>query len=375
MKKTISAGFEEYWIHILVWFFFICYEVVAVGLMVGAFGHPVNYISHYLITIGVFYFSSLLVLPFAFKLKAHAFWRVPLGVVLLFLIFLVANYYTDLLMIRWHFANRSKDFSLTWAYSSKLLYRWIYVFGFSSAYFFLKNYLMERGRAEEMEKQRLEKVIEEEKIKRALSKAQNDFLKAQINPHFLFNTLDFIYHSIAELSQEASQAVMTLSEMMRYAVDSGDLDDTVLLGEEIEQVEKLIYLYQLRKNMELKVMSYFSDQAMELRFIPLVLLTLVENIFKHGDVGHALHEIRITAIVEDGKLVIETSNAVNLRAGAASTNAGLKNIRERLRFAYGGDIAFYFAREGELFVTKIAVPVNRILRQDERKELLITNLN
>ncbi|WP_165456479.1 sensor histidine kinase [Pedobacter kyonggii] len=376
MKKTISAGFKGFWIHILIWFLFICYEVVAVGLMVGAFGHPVNYISHYLITIGVFYLSALLVLPFAFKLKAHMLWRAPLGVALLFLIFLLANYYTDLLMIDWHFANRSEGFSLTWAYSSKILYRWIYVFGFSAAYFFLKNYLVERDRAEEMEKQRLERVIEEERIKQALSKAQNDFLKAQINPHFLFNTLDFIYHSISELSQEASQAVMTLSEMMRYAVDSGDLDDTVSLGEEIEQIEKLIYLYQLRKNMELKVMSYFSDQAMGLRFIPLVLLTLVENIFKHGDVGHALHEIRIIAVVEDGELVIETSNAVNLiRSGAGGTNAGLKNIGQRLRFAYGNDIGFHFGREGELFVTRIAVPVSRILHQGERRELLTTNLN
>ena len=375
MKKTISAWLGIYWLHILIWSLFVSYEVVAVGLMVGSFGNPVNYISHYLITIFIFYLSAAVVLPYASIHKAHALWRVPLGVFFLFAAFLLANYATDLLMIRYSFVSRSGEFPLTWAYSSKILYRWVYVFGFSAAYFFLKTYLLERGKRESMEKLRLEKIIEEEKMKRALSKAQNDFLKAQINPHFLFNTLDFIYHSISELSHEASEAVMALSEMMRYAVDSGDLEDSIVFGEEIEQVEKLIYLYQLRKNMELKIMTYFGDGVMELRFIPLVLLTLVENIFKHGDVGHAVHEIRITAEIVDSKLVIETSNALNLISRSLGKGAGLKNIGERLRFAFGGDITFSYGKQGDLFKTSIAVPVNRVLQQQERKILLTTNLN
>ena len=375
MKKTISAWFGEYWMHILIWSIFISYEVIAIGLLVGDFGHPVNYISHYILTIGMFYLSALVILPVGLKDRNAVIWKLPLGVMFLFVSFLLTNFAVDLVMIHYKFAIRAEGFNLSRSYTGKILYRWVYVFGLSTAYFFLRGFIAERARTAAMEKQRLEKLIEEEKMKRSLSKAQNDFLKAQINPHFLFNTLDFIYHSVSELSHDASEAVMTLSEMMRYAVDSGELEETVVLGAEVEQVEKLIYLYQLRKEMGIPVMTYFADEVMELHFIPLILLTLVENIFKHGNVSPDSAEIQISAVVENEELVIETSNGVNLRPKPASSGAGLRNIRDRLRFAYGADVNFQSKLVGDLFKVRIAIPLPRIETQEERKELLTTNLN
>ena len=129
MKKTISAWLREYWTHIFIWSIFISYEVIAIGLLAGAFGHPVNYISHYILTIGMFYLSALVILPAGLKDRNAVIWKLPLGVMFLFVSFLLTNFAVDLVMIHYKFAIRAEGFNLSRSYTGKILYRWVYVFG------------------------------------------------------------------------------------------------------------------------------------------------------------------------------------------------------------------------------------------------------
>lgn len=375
MNKSISSWFKRSWIHILVWSLFIAYEILVIWGIQGKFSTPLNYAAHYFILIGWFYVAAEYVYPWSLKYLKSAFWKVPLALVMLFVLFLLGNYTVDYILVHYNFLPIKVVPDLNAVYAFKILYRWVYLFGISVAYYFMMNFIKQKTISNELEQQKLHLIIEDERTKRALSKAHNDFLKAQINPHFLFNTLDFVYHNVSAQSPEAGEAVITLSEMMRYAVDSSEQGDFILLADEMEQVEKLVYLYQLRKNMELNIVLDFAPEASRLKFIPLVLMTLVENIFKHGHVADRETGVVVYAAVEDGKLVLETLNALNLGSKGYSTHSGLKNITERLKFAYGKQVQSRFEAEGNLFRARITVPLELIEHQQLRKGLLTPELN
>jgi sensor histidine kinase YesM len=375
MIKSISQWFKKNAIHFLIWSVFIAYEIFVVGILIGKFGHPIAYGTHYILIAVFFYGFSNYLLPWAVTRKYTLLWRVPLVLIVWVGIFIFLNFELDKVLLAYGMAPMKAVMKITWNYAYQIIFRAVYILGFSSAYYFFSVYVKQRNLAENLEKQRLHQIIEEERMKRALSKSQNDFLKAQINPHFLFNTLDYVYQHVHFDSPEAGEAIMALSAMMRYAVDANESGEYIKLGDEMEQVDKLIYLYQLRKNMELPIITDFSEAAMEIRFIPLVLMTLVENIFKHGNVTDTQIGIFISVRIENEQLVIETLNALNIQSHRNSTRSGLKNIRQRLQFAYGKDIDCNFTEAEGAFRAIVSIPLNRITHQEQRKLLLQTQPN
>lgn len=373
MNKSISGWFKKNAIHFLIWSVFIVYEVFLVGILFGKFGHPIAYGTHYLLIAIFFYGFSNYLLPWGLARNYAAIWRVPLVLVVWVGIFIFLNFELDKVLLVYGMAPIKAVKEITWNYAFQIIFRAVYILGFSCAYYFLYNYVKQRNLAGNLERERFQQIIEDEKMKRALSKSQNDFLKAQINPHFLFNTLDYVYQNVHFDSPEAGEAIMALSAMMRYAVDANESDEYIRLGDEMEQVDKLIYLYQLRKNMELPIITDFSDEAMEIRFIPLVLMTLVENIFKHGNVADTETGIFISVRIEEENLVLETLNALNIQRNANSTHSGLKNIQQRLEFAYGKDISCRFSESAGKFQALITIPLSRIAYQVQRTELVQPN--
>lgn len=201
------------------------------------------------------------------------------------------------------------------------------------------------------------RLIREKKyLKQELSRTKNESLKAQINPHFLFNTLDYIYHNISLENPVAADALITLSEMMRYAIDAVDSNELITLGAEIEQVEKLVYLHQLRKNHALNVTIEIDDELRSMRFIPMVLLSLVENIFKHGNTLDKTNGAVMSVLAETHHLLIRTSNPKNMKPVHNSTGSGLKNIKKRLHYAYGDTFDFHITEDDNFFSVVLRVP-------------------
>lgn len=370
MNKSISQWFKKNQIHILVWSLFIAYEIGVIGLYVGKFGHPISYLSHYILIIILFYSHAGFFLKWALGKKIESIWRLPIILFLTIPAYIILNFYLDKLLMHYNIAPANSVEVLNWRYAGQVIYRCIYILGFSTAYYFLDTYLNERTLKEALVKERLHLIIDQERMQRALSKAHNDFLKAQINPHFLFNTLDYVYQNISINSPQAAEAILTLSDMMRYAVDNSEQKDFILLGEEIEQIEKLVYLYQLRKNMELNIIIDLVEEVKEIPFIPLILITLVENIFKHGDVSDQDVGIFISVRTENQFLILETLNAINHRPKPTSLNSGLKNVKERLNFAYGTDATACFETVQNTFVSKIVVPLDKIIQQNNTRQLL-----
>src|SRR5688572_17981478 len=202
------------------------------------------------------------------------------------------------------------------------------------------------------------KVLEAQKMQLEVEKSQANFnfLKAQINPHFLHNTLNFLYAKSLPYSPELSEGILTLSDIMRYALSEGNAKDgKAPLKDEVEHVRNVIKINQLRFSHNLKVEFEVEGVLNGATIIPFVLITLVENAFKHGDVKSMEHPITILLRVDHGKLYFMCRNKKKTGPKELSTGIGLDNIRKRLDLAYGEDYRFNVKDEAEFYTTELTI--------------------
>lgn len=272
----------------------------------------------------------------ALKIKNRNLFLLP--VLIVEVIFCAGLIYTLDYLIERYTAILTFDLNVEMFY--RFCYRSFFFISFSCAYYTLLNFLKEREANVILEKQHLIGIIKQQDTQNELNKTINAYLKAQINPHFLFNTLNFIYNHARKTAPLAAEAIMTLSEMMRYAVRSENADSFISLAAEIEQVENLIHLHQLRQNNTLQVVFDYSGITDDVRFIPLVLMTMAENIFKHGNLSKASKPAMFSISASDGQLFISSENLVNEHKDQSGEGIGLDNIHKRLLHAYNERVVF-----------------------------------
>ena len=235
----------------------------------------------------------------------------------------------------------------------------IYLFSFSiSAFFFtgLSLLLAYLNNLREGQKQR--KVLEAQKMQLDVDKSQANFkfLKSQINPHFLHNTLNFLYAKSLPYSAELSEGILTLSDIMRYALNEAvDGDDKAPLKDEIEHVRNVIKINQLRFSNNLNVQFEVTGVINGAQIIPFVLITIVENAFKHGDLQKPEYPIDIKLNVEHNRLFFYCRNKKKSGPKEISTGLGLDNIRNRLEFAYGSNYKLNIKDEADFYTTELTI--------------------
>jgi LytS/YehU family sensor histidine kinase len=208
------------------------------------------------------------------------------------------------------------------------------------------------------EGQKQRKVLEAQKMQLEVDKSQANlnFLKAQINPHFLHNTLNFLYAKSLPYSAELSEGILTLSDIMRYALSQGnEKDGKAPLKDEIEHVRNVIKISQLRYSDQLKVNFEVTGLINSAVIIPFVLITLVENAFKHGDLKNQDYPIDIKMNVNGNKLYFYCRNKKKSGPKELSTGIGLENIRNRLDLAYGTNYNFSLKDEPEFYTTELTI--------------------
>lgn len=205
---------------------------------------------------------------------------------------------------------------------------------------------------------RSNKQLKEKTLQLEIERMQADlkFLKSQINPHFLHNTLNSFYARSLPLSKELAEGILTLSEMMRYALgESSTADGRVLLRDEIEHLRNFIKMNQFRFRGHLHVQLEVEGVLNGAVIVPFVLITLVENIFKHGDLSDAEHPIRICIEVKDHHLRYYSKNRKKKGPKELSTGIGLDNIQKRLQLAYGDDYALNIKDEDDCYTTELRI--------------------
>lgn len=203
-----------------------------------------------------------------------------------------------------------------------------------------------------------QKVLEEQKMQLEVEKssANLNFLKAQINPHFLHNTLNFLYAKSLPYSPELSEGILTLSDIMRYALSEGNAKDgKAPLKDEIEHVWNVIKINQLRFSNKLNVNFKVEGLTDGITIIPFVLITIVENAFKHGDLKDQTYPIEIKLDVDRKKLRFFCINKKKNGPKELSTGVGLDNIKKRLDLAYGNNYSFNIKNDAEFYSTELII--------------------
>lgn len=353
--RDIATYFHLYKIHFWVWAIFIVYEVLVTAILNDGFGTLPNYIIHYFINISLFYLHSTVVMPWVFKRKESAYWLMVLSIGIQASAYVLVVYNLDLYLIR--NTNILGELTLESAdLLTRVIWRGIYFLLFGTGYYFFTAYLSTRKVKEEMQKEKLKDRLQREKMAKDLMIAKNTYLKAQINPHFLFNTLDFIYHDIAAKSPNSGDAVLGLADIMRFALDVEHYGEYIQVGKELIQLEKFIEVRRLTNKGGTLIELSYHDEVKTIKIIPLVILTLAENMIKHGDLKQTAGTIHVFKI--NDKLHIVTKNRVGNEQQTTGFGSGLSNIEERLSGTYHDRAALRFMTEGAYFKVEVTIPID-----------------
>jgi len=166
--------------------------------------------------------------------------------------------------------------------------------------------------------------------------AELSFLKAQINPHFLFNTLNNIYSLAAVKSDHTAESIMKLSNIMRYVTDDVR-EEYVPLENEVAFISDYIDLQRLRLGDKMNVGFLVSGKIAGKKIAPLILMTFIENVFKYGISKHEPSDIDIQLSVTDDMIRFFCQNKLyETQRQTESTGIGIDNTKQRLEHLYSG---------------------------------------
>jgi len=165
--------------------------------------------------------------------------------------------------------------------------------------------------------------------------AEVNFLKSQINPHFLFNTLNSIYSQAHNKSEHTEYSVLKLSELLRYVLyETGE--EKVLLEKDIQYINNYIDLQRIRLSSKIKLCYNVNGNLDANTIAPLMLITFIENAFKHGISYTQPSVIEIDITVFEKTLTLKVSNPVVKNDTFTQGGLGLKNVTRRLELLYPG---------------------------------------
>jgi hypothetical protein len=207
------------------------------------------------------------------------------------------------------------------------------------------------------EKESLNTILEKEKIK-----AELQSLKAQIHPHFLFNTLNNIYSVTQNTSPEGSAMILRLSDLLRYILYECNKPE-VSLTQEFKIINDYISLESIRYSKNLDIHIRFPENTDRLLIAPLLLVPLIENCFKHGT-SKVLDQpwINIQADLKENILNVKLINSKpnHVESDGVHNGIGLSNVRKRLELLYPGKYDLKILPEANLFVVALKLELHTI---------------
>jgi two-component system LytT family sensor kinase len=341
--------------HLIAWAVFIAYEITFVRFNGGVSSPFRDYVCYYALNIGLFYSNAHLLLNWAIN-RRRRYLVIPFGLIVEMAVYLSLKFLLD----RWlAFPQSGKMAELS--YIRRLLlpniYRGIYFLGFSTLYWSVLRMIFFQHLVYKTEKLQLTTQKENAELGRDLAEARNAYLQHQINPHLLFNTLTFIHNSYYKYSPEASQCILLLVDIMRYSLDAPDPDGKTPLDEEAVQIQNFIELNRVRFDFELYVEFQQQGDLASAKIIPLILLTLTENVFKHGNLKIGGNKARLLLTLTDEHLLrFETWNVKSDKSSRERRRSiGLKNVIKRLEYSYRDDYTIEITDLDDSYGLKLTV--------------------
>lgn len=315
-------------IHVLFWALFIAISLIFVSSDKHWYQ---NSFFKYLAVVGVVtYANELLFLPLFTKRKAY----ILFALFLLLIAFLATILYCNLISS----CNCNLDYCL-----SKYLWQTIFPLVFLS----LTNVLL--------------RIFQKQKeLEASRSKAlemELNFLKSQLNPHILFNNLNTIYSYALEASDKVPDMILNLSSSLKYILNESEAS-LVPLKKDIAYIDHYIEFMSIR-NEGLKIISYEKSlEDTSLKITPLLLITIIENAFKHSSKTSGIPHIAITIVQQEKELTLTCQNDYNAdKAVEDSFGIGLANLKKRLNLIYKEAYSLTITTESDHYLVKLTLPL------------------
>ena len=196
------------------------------------------------------------------------------------------------------------------------------------------------------------------------STAQFDFLRSQINPHFLFNALNTLYGTaIQEKAERTSEGIQQLGDMMRFMLHE-NMQEKIFLTREIEYLKNYINLQRLRTdpNPNMIIQAEIQEQESRSRISPMLLIPFVENAFKHGISFREPSHIKIALEKKENALYFDVYNSKHIKSAndpeKDKSGIGLSNVKQRLQLLYPGKHELIIRETGKEFFVHLTLDLS-----------------
>ena len=319
-------------LHVLAWSILFLFPIIAFqnlsSLLINDQIQLIVYLCSGLATIGFYYFNYYIAIPkYLFKHKHLIF-------IIFSTIFVAICIVLTRFLLSLDFNNCQNLSQSKFHLFPNYIWRFIIVFIVAFSFRFYQKM----------------KQIEIEQI---VSELAN--LKAQINPHFLFNTLNGIYGLALTKSDKTADYLSKLSSMMRYSL-SETSTEKVPLEDEINYIKNYIDLQKIRLTETTSVNFNVIGQINSQQIPPLLFINFIENSFKYGVSNEVQTEIQIHLAVEENAISMYIKNdKVNQNAVSSSYEMGLKNVKRRLNLIFGNDYSLEFQNKEKTFEVNLKI--------------------
>lgn len=197
--------------------------------------------------------------------------------------------------------------------------------------------------------ERIQRDLENQRLTAELS-----FLKSQINPHFLFNSLNSIYSLAYQKSDTTPEAILKLSEIMRYMLYDCN-DNKVDLAKELQYLQNYIDLQKIRFGNKAFITFEVNGEVTNQQIVPLLLISFIENAFKHGVANDPQSPIVMKINLSDGHLYFFIQNKKHTHNRDASGGIGLVNVRRRLDLLYPNKYTLEIRDEDDTYTCQLSL--------------------
>ncbi|WP_229755161.1 sensor histidine kinase [Hymenobacter cavernae] len=199
--------------------------------------------------------------------------------------------------------------------------------------------------------------IKKEQLEKQAVEAELHYLKSQINPHFLFNTLNNIHTLVYKQAPAAPEAVTHLASLMRYMIYESNAA-TVPLTREMDYVRDYVSLQQLRYKQSPVVDLQIAGQTASYSIAPLLFIHLLENAYKHSPARLAPGDLKVRVELKDDNLAFRVQNPIGKNAAHPPEEPGgigLPNVRKRLALLYPNQHTLVIQNTGETFTITLTI--------------------
>lgn len=329
--------------HVLLWFvptfLLIRYNMMSYAGLTTR-DYPIPLIISVLINIFIVYSNIFLIFP-AYRNKRLSLLNYLLALGLIVVAFAILKVKADNQFVRYYFSRESSEGGV--GYFMEIIVNSFFAIQ-SLLYCIVKEWLKNRI---------IERKLKEEKLSMELK-----FLKSQINPHFLFNTLNNLYSvALKNDDNETAAGITRLSQIMRFMLDEVN-EKMIPLEKEIQYLESYIDLQKLRFSSkdDIKINFDVYGSKSNIRIPPFILIVFVENAFKHGInyKKHSFIDIKFQ-LSEDNRLRFNIKNSIHNSKESEKSGIGLKNIRERLELLYPGNYDLQISSDSNTFNLELII--------------------